>query len=111
MSEMPRISRLFPRLGYEVWQVSGVSRAWYRELPDRSYVLITDIGGYDLPEVGGPYAGMYLSAQNELIEFAPWLRHTAALSDWLRHVTRLAGYRHRESRQEEHAEVRRLAER
>ena len=94
---MPRSSRLFPRLGFKVWQVPGVSRAWHRELADRSYLLITDLGGYDLPEPGGPYAGMYLSAQDELIEFVPWLGDTAALSDWLRHVGRLGEFRRRES--------------
>lgn len=87
---MPRVSQTFLRLGYEVWSVPGVSRAWRREFADRSYLLITDIGGYDLPEVGGPYAGMYLSAHDELIECVPWIPNSRNLFGWLRHTERLA---------------------
>lgn len=87
---MPRISPTFLRLGYEVWSVPGISRAWRREFADRSYLLITDIGGYDLPEIGGPYAGMYLSATDELIECVPWMFSARNLFGWVRHTERLA---------------------
>src|SRR5262245_30247945 len=85
-----RISLMFLQLGYELFHTPGVSRAWRHEYPDRSYLLITDIGGYDLPEPGGPYSGMYLSAGGDLIEIIPFARHTRDLFRWVQHTERLA---------------------
>ncbi len=87
---MPRISRIFLRLGYEVFHVPGVSRAWRHDFGDRSYLLITDLGGYDLPEPGGPYAGMYFSARDELIECIPLMSSPRTLLGWIRHTERLS---------------------
>jgi hypothetical protein len=64
---MPSSSPLLPRLGFEVWQVPGVSRAWRREFEDGSFLLVTDLGGFDLPESGGPYCPMFLSRQFQLL--------------------------------------------
>lgn len=96
---MPRISLMFLQQGYELFYVPGISRAWRRELPNRSYLLITDIGGYDLPEPGGPYSGMYLSAQDELIEFIPWMPDARGLFGWVRHAERLAEFRQKSNDQ------------
>lgn len=84
---------MFQRLGYDVFQVPGISRAWRYELSDRSYLLITDIGGYDLPQPGGPFSGMYLSGRDELVEIVPCLDSARDLFQWVRHIERLAIHR------------------
>jgi len=86
---MPASSRLFLTLGFEVWQVPGVSRAWRLELSDGSFVLVTDIGGYDLPEPGGPYSAIGMRRSYELIESVSLLRETKSLMRWLSHLQRL----------------------
>lgn len=90
---MPRTSRLFPKLGFEVWQVPGVSRAWRCELPDGSFLLVTDVGGYDLPDPGGPYSAIGLTRANDLIELESILPATKDLCRWLGHMKRLAAFR------------------
>lgn len=40
----------FRDLGFEVWQTGGNCKAWGKTLPDKSYVMVTDEGGADLPE-------------------------------------------------------------
>jgi hypothetical protein len=67
---MPSSSPLLSRLGFEVWQVPGVSRAWRREFEDGSFILVTDLGGFDLPESGGPYCPMFLSRRFQLLNCA-----------------------------------------
>lgn len=87
---MPRISLMFLQLGYELFHVPGISRAWRREFADRSYVLITDIGGYDLPEPGGPYSAMHLSSRYELLDINPCLNTTRELFAWIQRLERIA---------------------
>jgi len=86
---MPSTSNWLHRLEFEVWQVPGVSRAWRREFADGSYVLVTDPGGYDLPETGGPYSAMALTATDELRELQPLFSTTQDIYRWLRHCQRL----------------------
>lgn len=90
---IPTIGTCFWRLGFKVWQVPGMSRAWRYEFTDGSYVLVTDLGGYDLPELGGPYAVMSLSPTDELIESREWLHSTGQLFRWLKHTERLIAKR------------------
>lgn len=87
---MPRISLMFLQLGYELFHVPGISRAWRREFADRSYVLVTDIGGYDLPEPGGPYAAMHLSSRYDLLDINPCLFTTRELFVWIQRLERIA---------------------
>ena len=87
---MPRIGQIFLRLGYEVFSVPGVSRAWRREFADRSYLIVTDLGGYGLPEPGGPYSAMYFSSADRLIESIPELTDPHQLYHWVCHVERLS---------------------
>ena len=84
----PRSETWFVRMGFEVWHVPGVSRAWRRELDDGSCVLATDVGRFDLPSEGGPYSGLHLSREQELLEFVPLLRRSKDLHRWLRHAER-----------------------
>jgi hypothetical protein len=88
MSVMPTTSRWFLDMGFSVAQTPGVSRAWQHDLIDGSYVLVTDVGGYDLPAPGGPFSGMHLSRRNELLEFVALLWRTSELFRWFRHVQR-----------------------
>jgi hypothetical protein len=85
---MPSTSRWFIDMGFSVAQTPGVSRAWQYDFVDGSYLLITDVGGYDLPEPGGPYCGMHLSRRSELLEFVALLWRTSDLFRWFRHVQR-----------------------
>lgn len=93
---MPATSSWFTECGFQVFQVPGVSRAWRYEFLGGLYVLVTDVGGYDLPEIGGPYAAMSLSCRDELLEIQTWLRGTRELHRWLRHIQRRSQF---ESRQ------------
>lgn len=90
---MPATSRWFLRLGFEVWHVPGISRAWRYDFADGSFVLVTDLGGYDLPEPGGPYSAMSLSAANELVDYQEWLRDTKDLFRWFSRMSRLCARR------------------
>jgi hypothetical protein len=94
-ADMPATSRWFVEMGFAVFCVPGISRAWQYELEDGSYLLVTDIGGYDFPPPGGPYSCMHLSRRNELLEFAALLWRTGELFQWLRHVQRKALFERR----------------
>jgi len=90
---MPATSRLFLDLGFQVWHIPGVSRAWKREYSDGSFLLITDAGGYDLPEPTGPWSGIYLSHRDEFLELAPLARRMKEIIRWIRHTERLCLHR------------------
>ena len=78
------------QLGFHVWCVPGVSRAWRRFQDDGSYLLVTDVGSYDLPEPNGPYQAMLLTAQDELVEIQPLIWQASRLVHCLRRFERLA---------------------
>ena len=82
-------NRHMKQLGFHIWCVGGVSRAWRRFQRDGSYLLVTDVGGYDLPESTGPYLAMQLSATDELVEAGSLIQRAALLVRWLRRLERL----------------------
>lgn len=84
----PSTSPEFVRLGFHVWSVPGVSRAWRYEFDDGRFVLVTDTGGYDLPEPTGPYVAICLSGRNEQLDFQPLLRDMKAVYRWFRRQSR-----------------------
>jgi hypothetical protein len=88
--------RWFVQLGFRVFHVPGMSRAWQFEFNDGSYVLITDIGGFDLPEPGGPYAVMALSRSDEMLDLQPFLSSARDVFYWFRRMSRLSAARIRE---------------
>lgn len=90
---MPETDRWFIPNGFQVWHVPGISRAWRFEFMDGSFLLVTNLEGFDLPEPGGPYSATMLSMQNDLIEFHAWLRTTQDIFSWFRHATRLQAHR------------------
>ena len=49
------LDRRLMRLGFRLWHIGGVSKAWRKFDRDGGYVLVTDVGGCDLPEENGPF--------------------------------------------------------
>ncbi len=78
----------FPALGFSVLHMPGISRAWRFEFADGSYLLVTDLEGYDLPQAGGPYSAVWLSAQDELFEHTPMLSQTKDRYRYWQHCVR-----------------------
>ena len=74
-------------LGFSVVLAPGISRAWRAELRDGRYILITDIGGFDLPDPKDPFSAACLSMQDELLEFAPLLSSTTDLLKFMHSAT------------------------
>jgi len=89
---MTPIDRWLDGCGFDVWHVPGVSRCWRLQLSAGDSVLITDPGGYDLPEPGGPYLAICLTAGDDPLEGPTLLTETRQLVVWLRHVQRLVIY-------------------
>jgi hypothetical protein len=85
---MPATSPVFTRLGFDVCSVAGVSRAWRYEFDDGCSLLVTDIGGFDLPEPHGPFAALCMSRGDEQVDFQPLLCDTKALYRWFRRQVR-----------------------
>jgi hypothetical protein len=77
------------QLGFHIWCVGGIARAWRCFQRDGSYLLVTDIGGFDLPELHGPYQAMQLTANDELVDVQPLIRQASRLVRWLRRRERL----------------------
>ena len=77
------------QLGFHIWCVGGISRAWRRFQRDGSCLLVTDVGGYDLPETHGPYQATQLTARDELVEAQSLIRRASRLVRWLRRRERL----------------------
>jgi hypothetical protein len=72
----------------------GISRAFRLQIDD-GYLLITDVGGYDLPEVGGAASAYVFSNADEVVEFEEFLEDSRALFDWVRSATRRSRRRSR----------------
>ncbi len=53
--------------GFDVWHLGGISRAWRKLLPDGGYILVTDVGGYDLPEEDGPFLVWRFASDDQLV--------------------------------------------
>ena len=79
-------------LGFVAAHQPGVSRAWRLDLDD-GYLLVTDVGGYDLPEVGAPASAYAFSLQDDLLEFEELLVDSRALHDWVRSARRRSRWR------------------
>lgn len=77
------------QLGFHIWCVGGVSRAWRRFQQDGSYILVTDVGGYDLPEPNGPYQALQFTAKDELVDVRSLIGQASQLVRWLRRRERL----------------------
>jgi hypothetical protein len=74
-------------LGFECMHTPGISRAWQLYIDD-GYILITDVGGYDLPEIGAPATAYVFSNADEVLEFEEFLNDSQALFNWVRSARR-----------------------
>lgn len=83
MTVPPSLAVEFPRLGFTLEHTPGVARAWRQDLDDGSYLLVTDVGGYELPHRNGPFSGLHLSPHDVLLDSAPWLPHAVDCLRWV----------------------------
>ncbi|HEY1602280.1 MAG TPA: hypothetical protein VGG64_21940 [Pirellulales bacterium] len=77
------------RLGFYVWYVPGISRAWRLDFASRDHLLVTDVGGYDLPGTGGPYASILVLSTGAATELHSCLNGTIELVDWVERTIQL----------------------
>lgn len=85
---MPAPVHWLMRIGFQVSHVPGVSRAFHREFEDGSFIVITDLGGFDLPEPCGPFEALWLSARYDPLEHIDSFASSRELARWIRHVER-----------------------
>jgi len=72
---------------FRVHHSPGVARAWLRIEPTGDWYMVTDPGGYDLPERDGPFVVTHVARGPEHDEDPQLLPHRAALAAWLRERT------------------------
>ncbi|MDG3004317.1 hypothetical protein [Paludisphaera mucosa] len=84
-------------LGFAATHEPGISRAWRLDLED-GYLLITDLGGYDLPDVGAPASAYAFTKSDDLLDFAEFLVDSRALHGWIRSARRRSRWRSRGGR-------------
>lgn len=69
---------------FRVEHVPGVARSWQRFEPDGSLIILTDAGGFDLPNRNGPFYATHLG-QDDLVLAGPiQLPTRLSLAVWLR---------------------------
>lgn len=73
----------FAAQGFTIWHVPGMSRTWRRELPDGSYLLVTDPSGFDLPAAGEACAAMHLGGHDEALNYTADIVDEIALLAWI----------------------------
>ncbi len=72
--------------GFQLCHHGGISRAWQRILEDGRVLLVTDEGGFDLPEPDGPFHLIELSPDQEMIGEVVRLGNPLALRHYLGHI-------------------------
>lgn len=86
-SRRPISSHWLAGLGFVMTHEPGVSRAWRLDMYD-GYLLITDLGGYDVPEVGAPASAFAFTFRDDLVEFEEVLPDSRSLHGWIRSAVR-----------------------
>ncbi|MFG0288433.1 MAG: hypothetical protein ACF8CQ_09665 [Rhodopirellula sp. JB044] len=76
--------------GFEVQHTPGVSRSLIRIETNGDYFLLTDSGGYDIPNDDGPFRIMQLSRTGMLIDGPTNFGNRLALAAWLRRRSSIA---------------------
>ncbi|MEM6365691.1 MAG: hypothetical protein AAF745_14780 [Planctomycetota bacterium] len=69
--------------GFRLLHKPGVSRAWVRVESDGRQLILTDIGGFDLPNRDGPFLICIINRDDELIDGPVELPNRLALARWL----------------------------
>ena len=70
--------------GFQMVQKPGVSRAWLRLESDGRQLILTDTGGFDLPDREGPFQICILDRDDEVTDGPTELPNRLALARWLR---------------------------
>lgn len=70
--------------GFRVDHKPGVSRAWVRVEKDGRQLILTDLGGFDLPSRGGPFQVCVISRDDEMLDGPVQHSNRLALARWLR---------------------------
>lgn len=69
--------------GFRVDHRPGVSRAYVREEPQGDFFLLTDPGGFDLPDQNGPFQITHFSAQQDVLDGPCDFANRLELAAWL----------------------------
>lgn len=70
--------------GFQVVHTPGVARAWIRTEADGIQLILTDLGGFDLPSTDGPFQICVINRDAQLIDGPAQLSNRLALARWLR---------------------------
>jgi len=70
--------------GFNVDHRPGVSRAWVRVEKDGRQLILTDLGGFDLPSRDGPFQACVVNGDDEMVDDPIQLPTRLALARWLR---------------------------
>lgn len=70
--------------GFQIVHKPGVSRALVRVESDGRQLVLTDTGGFDLPDRNGPFQICIINSGDELLEGPVELPSRLALARWLR---------------------------
>jgi len=70
--------------GFQMVHKPGVSRAWVRLESDGRQLILTDVGGFDLPHRNGPFLICIVNRDDELSDGPVELPNRLALARWLR---------------------------
>lgn len=70
--------------GFKVHHKPGVSRAFIRTEADGRQLILTDLGGFDLPNRNGPFLICVIDRNDQLVDGPVELPTRLALARWLR---------------------------
>ena len=68
---------------FEVQHTPGVARALVKVCESGNQIMVTDVGGYDLPPAEGPFQVMLLTAYDEPIEGPLEFADKVAMQQWI----------------------------
>lgn len=70
--------------GFQMVHKPGVSRAWVSVESEGRQLILTDVGGFDLPHRNGPFLICIVNRDDELLDGPVELPNRLALARWLR---------------------------
>ncbi|MDG2221961.1 MAG: hypothetical protein P8L85_11300 [Rubripirellula sp.] len=70
--------------GFRVDHKPGVSRAYVRTESDGRQVILTDLGGFDLPSRDGPFRICVINRDDQVVDGPVDIPTRIALARWLR---------------------------
>lgn len=70
--------------GFLVQHKPGFSRAWMRVESDGRQLILSDVGGFDLPPRDGPFHACILDSDDQVVHGLIELPNRLSLARWLR---------------------------